>query len=116
LPAPICLDFSDEPFSFTGHPNERAATILGTRSDGGTYSGIITYTAKAPVNVQVLHQHGRWPNIQNQTSTITSPLPQSGSVPFSGNALVIHSSSGNRPLVTFAVNAMAGKPITIQPK
>jgi hypothetical protein len=38
-----------------GHESHELAFVLPPRSDGGVYSGVLTYTASKPVEVVVLH-------------------------------------------------------------
>ncbi|HEU4444127.1 MAG TPA: hypothetical protein VFR94_05580 [Nitrososphaeraceae archaeon] len=111
---------------------EQLAFILPPRSDGGVYSGVLTYTASKPVDVVVLHNY----DPQNTTSVpeeygteLTSPLPGGGgnialtqfqppytegfnsaSVPFTGNGLALHTTEEGPFTATYTVNAFATQP------
>jgi hypothetical protein len=111
---------------------ENLAFILPPRNDGGVYSGVITYTASKPVEVAVIHNF----DPQNSTSIpeeygteFTSPLPggtgsiaitlfqpqylgdvSAASVPFTGNALALHTAEEGPFTATYTVNAFATHP------
>ena len=111
---------------------ENLAFILPPRNDGGVYSGVITYTASKPVEVAVIHNF----DPQNSTSIpeeygteFTSPLPDgtgniaitlfqpqylgdvsAASVPFTGNALALHTAEEGPFTATYTVNAFATQP------
>ena len=111
---------------------ENLAFILPPRNDGGVYSGVITYTASKPVEVAVIHNY----DPQNSTSIpeeygteFTSPLPggtgniaitlfqpqylgdvNAASVPFTGNALALHTADDGPFTATYTVNAFATQP------
>ena len=111
---------------------EQLAFILPPRSDGGVYSGVLTYTASKPVDVVVVHNY----DPQNTTSVpeeygteLTSPLPGGGgnialtqfqppytegfnsaSVPFTGNGLALHTTEEGPFTATYTVNAFATQP------
>jgi|SRR5919112_1735639 hypothetical protein len=113
-------------------PEGNIAFILPPRSDGGVYSGILTYTASKPVGVAVLHNY----DPQNSTAIpeeygteFTSPIPggagniaislfqppyenavNAASVPFTGNALALHTTEEGPFTATFTVNAFATQP------
>ena len=113
-------------------PEGNIAFILPPRSDGGVYSGILTYTASKPVGVAVLHNY----EPQNSTAIpeeygteFTSPIPggagniaislfqppyenavNAASVPFTGNALALHTTEEGPFTATFTVNAFATQP------
>jgi hypothetical protein len=92
------------------HHNEQVATILGIRNDGGVYSGVISYAASDPVDVQVWHAvgGGHYAISTISGAPIHGMLGSSGSIPFTGSALVIHSSSlSNSFDVTYIVSAVA---------
>jgi hypothetical protein len=93
---------SSTSYTLSGHSNEQAAVILGTRTDGAVYSGVVTYVSTAPVDVQVWRAVGGAHFIP---STINSPT-KSDSIKYSGSALVIHS-SGHKFKVSYTVNAVA---------
>jgi hypothetical protein len=108
---------------------ENLAFILPPRNDGGVYSGVLTYTASKPVEVAVIHNY----DPQNSTSIpeeygteFTSPLPggtgniaitlfqpqylgdvSAASVPFTGNALALHTADDGPFTATYTVNAFA---------
>ena len=115
-----------------GHESHEIAFILPPRTDGGAYSGVLTYTASKPVEVVVLHNY----DPQNSTAApeaygteLTSPLPDgtgnvaitlfqppyeaginSASVPFTGNALALHMLEDDPFTATYTVNAFATQP------
>jgi hypothetical protein len=115
-----------------GHESHEIAFVLPPRSDGGVYSGVLTYTASKPVEVVVLHNY----DPQNSTAfpeaygtELTSPLPDgtgniaitlfqppyeaginSASVPFTGNALALHTLEDDPFTATYTVNAFATQP------
>jgi hypothetical protein len=112
-----------------GHESHELAFVLPPRSDGGVYSGVLTYTASKPVEVVVLHNY----DPQNTTAVpeeygteLTSPLPggdgniaitlfqppyeagiNSASVPFTGNGLALHTLEDDPFTATYTVNAFA---------
>jgi hypothetical protein len=105
-----------------GHAKEYVAAILKPRSDGSVYSGVLTYTASKGVNVEIWNAYN-----PGNTSTLTSktfgalktasyngmaiavadlsPSGATGSIPFSGNAVLLHATSPFT--VTYTVNAVA---------
>jgi plastocyanin len=117
-----------------GHEEHQRATILPFRQDGVIYSGVLTYTATEPVevvvlNLQTLNETERailnateddggfgtlvTSQLDDQTSLsisyITppygdSPAP-SASIPFAGNAVWLHTLSGEPFAATFVVGA-----------
>jgi hypothetical protein len=116
-----------------GHEEEQAAILLPLRQDGSIYSGVLTYTASAPVevfvaNVQTLNETEQsmlnvtedggfgtllTSPLDNQTSiAITiitppygdTPVP-SASIPFAGNALWLHTLDGTPFVANYAVSA-----------
>jgi hypothetical protein len=115
-----------------GPEGQNFAFILPIRSDGGVYSGVLTYTASKPVGVAVIHNY----DPQNSTAIpeeygteLTSPLPGGGgniaitlfqppydsgvnaaSVPFTGNALALHTTGEGPFTATYTVNAFATQP------
>jgi hypothetical protein len=115
-----------------GHEEHQRATILPLREDGSVYSGVLTYTASAPVeivilDVQTLNETER--SILNVTedgfgTLLTSPLDNqtslaihiitppygdtpipSASIPFVGNALWLHTLDGTPFVASYAVTA-----------
>jgi hypothetical protein len=117
-----------------GHEGMQMATILPFRQDGTAYSGVLTYTSTAPVEVVILNMQtlneteqdilnatddGEFgalftSQLDGQTSLSSSyiipsyagsPIP-SASVPFVGNAVWLHTIDGTPFTATFAVNAL----------
>jgi hypothetical protein len=115
-----------------GHEAHEIAFVLPPRNDGAVYSGVLTYTASKPVEVVVLHKY----DPQNSTDVpeaygteLTSTLPGDGgnvaitlfrppyeaginsaSVPFTGNALALHTLEDDPFTATYTVNAFATQP------
>src|ERR671915_2158320 len=117
-----------------GHEAHDYATILPLTQEGSIYSGVLTYTASAPVevvvlNVQTLNETERsmlnvtddeegfgtllTAPLDNETSiaitVITppygdAPVP-SASIPFAGNALWLHTLDGTPFVANYAVSA-----------
>src|SRR5829696_894644 len=115
-----------------GHEEHQAAILLPLRQDGSIYSGVLTYTASAPVevviaDVQTLNETEQsmlnvtedgfgtllTSPLDNQTSiAITlitppygdTPVP-SASIPFAGNALWLHTLDGTPFVANYAVSA-----------
>ena len=116
-----------------GHYMHQAAIILPPRSDGQTYSGILTFTASKKVEVVVLQ------TLSENTSKIdprfgsilTAPLPPTNttdvgivlvtpnygstpgasiSIPFTGNALALHTLSGEPFVASYSVSYTLGQP------
>ena len=105
-----------------GHEKEQVAAILIPRSDDAVYSGVLTYTASKGVTVEIWHNYN-----PGNTTALTSksfgslktasyngkPIAitdlsgsgSSASIPFSGDGVVLHSSSPFT--VTYTVNAVA---------
>ena len=120
-----------------GHEEHQRATILPLTQDGSIYSGVLTYTATAPVEVVVLNmqnlneteqailngtEDGEFgtlltSQLDNQTSlAITQITPEYGdtpapsaSIPFAGNAVWLHTLSGEPFAATFAASAQVLK-------
>jgi hypothetical protein len=111
-----------------GHEKEQVAAILIPRSDDAVYSGVLTYTASKGVTVEIWHSYN-----PGNTTALTSksfgslktasyngkPIAitdlsgsgDSASIPFSGDAVVLH---GTSPFtVTYTVNAVAQPAKTI---
>jgi hypothetical protein len=115
-----------------GHEGHQAAVILPLRQDGSVYSGVITYTASAPVEVvvpQVVSLNASQQAVLNGTddafgTLVTSPLDNqtslaisiitptygdtpvpSASIPFTGNALWLHTLDGTPFVASYAVSA-----------
>jgi plastocyanin len=119
-----------------GHEGMQMATILPFRQDGSLYSGVLTYTSTAPVevvilNMQTLNETERailnatdaddgelgtlfMSQLDNQTSisasyivpSYTGSPVPSASIPFVGNAVWLHTLDGTPFTATFAVNAL----------
>ncbi|HYA84185.1 MAG TPA: copper resistance protein CopC [Candidatus Bathyarchaeia archaeon] len=113
---------SSQPDPLSGHGKEYVAIILSPRSDNNVYSGLLTYSASRGANVEIWHNFSpgnttaipksfgamKIASPQYGTTialTDISPSASSGSVPFSGNAVLLHAS---KPFtVTYTVNAVA---------
>lgn len=121
-----------------GHEEHQMATILPFSPDGIIYEGVLTYTATEPVevvilNIQILNEteqqvlnatedDGEFgtlltSQLDNQTSLAISyitpdygdtPAP-SASIPITGNAVWLHTLSGEPFAATFAVSAQVQK-------
>jgi plastocyanin len=117
-----------------GHEGMQTATILPFRVDGTLYSGVLTYTATAPVEVVILNMQtlneteqdilnatagGEFGSLftsqlDDQTSLSASYITPSyagsavpsASIPFVGNAVWLHTIDGTPFAATFAVNAL----------
>lgn len=117
-----------------GHEGMQMANILPFRGDGTLYSGVLTYTATAPVEVVILNMQtlneteqdilnatagGEFGSLftsqlDNQTSLSASYITPSyagsavpsASIPFVGNAVWLHTIDGTPFTTTFAVNAL----------
>ena len=105
-----------------GHAKEYVAAVLKPRDDGAVYSGVLTYTASKGVNVEIWHAYNpgntsalasktfgsvKTASYNGMTVAVVdlSPSGASGSVPFSGNAVLLHATSPFT--VTYTVNAVA---------
>ncbi|HEX2472445.1 MAG TPA: plastocyanin/azurin family copper-binding protein [Nitrososphaera sp.] len=121
-----------------GHEEHQMATILPFRQDGTLYAGVLTYTSTQPVEVVILNMQilneteqqilndteddGEFgtllsSQLDNQTSIAISyiipeygdsPAP-SASIPFAGNAVWLHTVSGEPFAATFAASAQVLK-------
>jgi hypothetical protein len=117
-----------------GHEEEQRITILPLREDGSIWSGVLTYSATQPVEVvvlDVLNLNATDQSILNATedgfgTLLTSrlnnqtllgwtvitptygdtPIP-SASIPFAGNAVWLHTLSGEPFAASYAVSAQA---------
>jgi hypothetical protein len=111
-----------------GHEKEHVAAILIPRSDGAVYSGVLTFSTSKGANVEVWHAYspGNTSALVSKTFgslktgsyngmpiaiTDLSGSGSSASIPFSGNAVVLHASSPFT--VTYTVNAVAQPAKTI---
>jgi hypothetical protein len=105
-----------------GHTKEYVAAVLIPRADGAVYSGVLTYTASKGANVEIWHAYNpgntsalasktfgtlKTANYNGMPVAVVdlSPSGAAGSVPFSGNAVLLHASSPFT--VTYTVNAVA---------
>ena len=123
------------PDPLPGHQAHQSITILRLRADNGVYSGRITFTTTAPVEVQILHRDltnnsteatssipekfGKLAMIQlpdnNGLITITNVVPKftegasgttfAASVPFSGNAVALHNLQGEPFAASYTATA-----------
>jgi hypothetical protein len=122
------------PDPLPGHSSHQAAMILPPKSDGTVYSGILTFTATKKVEVLVLQDltskynqtansdtfgdmlTAKLPPDNKTTVAITlitpdygrSPIP-SASIPFTGNALALHTLNGDQFAATYSVMYQEGK-------
>lgn len=124
---------TSSPVPLPGLEGEQRATILPLTEDGSIYSGVLTYTATEPVNVVILNMQDLnqterailndtedgelgtllTAQLDNQTSiAITQITPEYGdeaapsaSIPFAGNAVWLHTLSGEPFAATFVVSA-----------
>ncbi|MFZ0222880.1 MAG: hypothetical protein WAM42_14445, partial [Candidatus Nitrosopolaris sp.] len=112
---------SSQPDPLSGHEKEYVAAILKPRSDNGVYSGVLTYSSSRGANVEIWHAFhpGNTTAIPKSFGvmktaayndkpialTDISPSGSAGSVPFSGNAVLLHASSPFT--VTYTINAVA---------
>jgi hypothetical protein len=125
---------TSRPNPLPGLEEEQAAIILPLREDGSVYSGVITYTASVPVDVvipmiQTLNASERaminatdeeegfgtlaTSPLDNETSITWSIVTPTGgdtpvasaSIPFTGNALWLHTSDGTPFVASYAVSA-----------
>jgi hypothetical protein len=105
-----------------GHAKEYVAAVLIPRADDAVYSGVLTYTASKGANVEIWHafKPGNTTSLASKTfGTLKtadyngmpvavvdlSASGASGSIPFSGNAVLLHATSPFT--VTYTVNAVA---------
>ncbi len=122
-----------------GHEAHQNAIILSLREDNVVYSGILTFTATKPVDVQILHRNmtsgtegpriaeefGELGILQlaggNDLITVSNIVPDyanedgtsfSASVPFSGNALTLHNIDGEPFAAAYTVHAEVVGPAT----
>lgn len=120
---------SSQPVQLREGEEPQSAIILPIRDDGATYSGIITHDASKPVDLVVL-------NVLNPGNTTTIPEEfgelddiirlngqlvsvnvigsgESGSMPFTGNALGFISDEEDPFLVTYTLTAVPEQARTI---
>ncbi|MDQ3902716.1 MAG: hypothetical protein M3247_03545 [Thermoproteota archaeon] len=117
------------PDPLPGHSMHQAALILPPKPDGSEYVGTLTYTASKPVEVVVLQDQNLNSTEQtmlssgstNRGALLTAPLNgqtvaivlitpdygrtpiPSASIPFSGNALALHTLSGEPFIASYSV-------------
>jgi hypothetical protein len=125
---------TSQPNPLPGLEEEQVAIILPLRQDGSVYSGVITYTASVPVDVvipivQTLNASERsmlnateeedgfgtiaTSPLNNETSITWSTVTPAGgdtpvasaSIPFTGNALWLHTSDATPFVASYAVSA-----------
>ena len=96
----------------TGRARGQVAIILSPRHDGGLYTGVLTFTSSRPVAVQVWNQlngvssttliprefgaialSSASPTGKSYALALVGPPGTSGSVPFTGNGIALHSAS-----------------------
>jgi hypothetical protein len=107
---------------------DQVAAILIPRSDGAVYSGVLTFSTSKGGNVEIWHEYNpgntsalgsktfgslKTDTFQGKQFALTdlSGSGTSASVPFSGNALLLHAKSPFT--VTYTVNAVAQPAKTI---
>lgn len=109
---------------------------LPLRNDSKIWTGTVTFTASKPIEIEVLHlykpqstidaehgepYHAKLPNnmtVAISTMTMFTDTPvevtdtpiSTGSLQFSGSALVFHKTSGEPFTVTYTVDAVARSP------
>ena len=79
-----------------GHEMHQVVIAAPPRSDGKTYSGLVSFAASEPVEVIVLDP------FKLMTTTM-----KADSLPFGGAALTFHHSSGKPFTVEYTIDAMA---------
>jgi hypothetical protein len=92
---------------------------LPPKEDGSIYTGILTFTASKPVEVVVLHAHNKTAEGPgNEYGSILKALIKpdygdspaaSASIPFAGNALALHTLSGDKFTATYTVTAQSSQ-------
>ena len=119
---------------FPGHEGHHVAMILPVAGDNLVYSGIITFTATEPVQLQVNHIYEtdnatriseQFGQILNSTSNdriqvislITphyGPAPlYSASVPFTGNEVALHTLTGKPFIAPYTVHVKINKALSL---
>jgi hypothetical protein len=115
-----------------GHQGHQLALILPPRTDGKLWVGTVTWTASKPVELVVLHGYTNVTSdaahgvplkapfgsgavaitliAPSQSGTIVSGPVPSGSVPFAGTAVALHTLSGQKFTATYTVDATANTP------
>jgi hypothetical protein len=78
-----------------GHETHQVVIAAPPRSDGKTYSGLVTFAASVPVEVIVLDP------FKLMTTTM-----KADSLPFEGSALTFHHSGGKPFTVEYTINAI----------
>jgi hypothetical protein len=130
---------TSSPSPLPGREGEQSAVILPPR-ENEVYAGTLTYTASEPVQVAILQMQDLnnteqqllnvtedgfgtllTSQLDNETSLaltiITpdygdSPVP-AASIPFAGNALLLHTLDGTPFVATYTVDAVAQQPETV---
>jgi hypothetical protein len=124
------ISSTDDPLP--GHETHQVATILPVANDSLVYSGLITFTATQPVEVQIYHMYemGNATRISEQfglnsisndrmqvISMITPdyvPTPlYSTSVLFTGNGVALHTLSGKPFIAAYTVDVKINKVLTL---
>ena len=113
-----------------GHEAHQLALILPPRDDGAIYQGTFTYTASKPVEVVILENFSNESAVDPAYGSIaTAPLGEgtvaislltpeynspinSASIPFAGNALALHTLSGDPFAATYTVTGDVAQPQT----
>ena len=121
------------PDPLPGHNMHQLAMILPPRDDGKIYTGMLTFTASKKVEVVVLHAFPKAtidgidankfggllsaPFTNKTTVAISLITPNYGStpatsysIPFSGNAIALHTLSGEQFATAYSVSYQLGTP------
>jgi hypothetical protein len=114
---------SSEFETLPGHELHQVAYLLSPRSDGGIYTGVLTYTASKPVEVEVIHpsainntihmpeSFGEFAIYQLGKNSITESIitanNSSTSIPFTGNGLALHTTNGEYFVASYTLTAQA---------
>jgi hypothetical protein len=126
------------PDPLPGHSSHQAAMILPPKSDGTVYSGTLTFTATKKVEVLVLHDmkanYNQTANSDTFGEMLSAPLPPdnkttvaisliipdygstpapSASIPFTGNAIALHTLNGDQFAASYSVMYQEGKAKTV---
>ena len=136
VPAPnaICPKFNSTSCQLIPH---QIVVALPIRSDGAIWTGTVTFTASKPIEIEVFHKynpsvtpdtaHGqpynaRWIDgnryalstmtmFSNTPVSVTNSPISTGSLVFTGSALLFHKTDGIPFAVTYTIDAVA-KPLT----
>ena len=109
-----------------GHESHQEVLVLPLREDGRIWTGTITWTASVPVEVGIYHVYDTSINTDKHGKPVTAPLLDgsktiaftlikpdsntpvpSGSITFTGSALIFHTRDGTPFTVTYTVDAFA---------